>query len=318
MIATLDHTSCITDSSGIQGHKVTHGQGALYRDTWTGKAEEEDAVQALVHLVKSDGIAGYDTYRVALMLTAQDVQNIFTIYGTTANPLRMPPAHQVEAGQILDIGGVSPGIIATNPDAAYDSWLTVGVVDGSIGSISSASIDYSLWSDTTGLIDPDGAVYWQFSTKGPARKANAEVVIAQLTVPTGTCFSGSVNAQGHTIEHSPNPTWKAEGIQFKGGPSTCVSPAPAPTPKPTTSTSPTGSTSPPASADSGGGGGTAIVIIILLIAAVGGVGYAYKIGKLPPALAAPLDNIFKKPAGGGGAATGGDGIYSKSVDDSEL
>ena len=105
--------------------------------------------------------------------------------------------------------------------------------DGSVGSISSAGIDYSLWSDTTGLVDPDGAVYWQFSTKGPARYSNAEVVIAQLTVPTGTCFSGSVNAQGHTIEHSPNPTWKAEGIHFKGGPSRCVSAPPAPTLKPT-------------------------------------------------------------------------------------
>jgi hypothetical protein len=50
-----------------------------------------------------------------------------------------------------------------------------------------------------------------------------------------------------------------------------------------------------------------------------GVGFAYKQGMLPPALATPIDNILKKTGDSGGAtAGGGEGIYGKNIGDGDL
>jgi hypothetical protein len=49
------------------------------------------------------------------------------------------------------------------------------------------------------------------------------------------------------------------------------------------------------------------------------VGFAYKQGMLPPALATPIDNILKKTGDSGGAtAGGGEGIYGKNIGDGDL
>jgi hypothetical protein len=94
------------------------------------------------------------------------------------------------------------------------------------------------------------------------------VVIAQLTVRTGKCVLGSVNAQGHRTDQHAG-TWSAEGLHFKGGGS-CSTPPPSPTRVPTPPPSPTRVPNPTGGDDGGGSGGTIVVILIILILAVGG------------------------------------------------
>jgi hypothetical protein len=77
-------------------------------------------------------------------------------------------------------------------------------------------------------------VYWLTTTSGPSVVTPgvraSGVVIAQLTVRTGKCVLGSVNAQGHRTDQHAG-TWSAEGLHFKGGGS-CSTPPPSPTPPP--------------------------------------------------------------------------------------
>jgi hypothetical protein len=115
-----DRYTCDPDGSNMKGHAVKNGNGATYHDTWIGKTKnEQQAVRPVVTHIQTDGIKGYDTYRVSLKFNSVDALNIFAIYGTKAHPLQMPPAHQIDAGQTLDIGGIQAGAIATTPAAKY-------------------------------------------------------------------------------------------------------------------------------------------------------------------------------------------------------
>lgn len=115
-----DRYTCDPDGSNMKGHAVKNGNGATYHDTWIGKTKnEQQAMLPVVTHIQTDGIRGYDTYQVSLKFNSVDALNIFAIYGTKAHPLQMPPAHQIDAGQTLDIGGIQAGAIATTPAAKY-------------------------------------------------------------------------------------------------------------------------------------------------------------------------------------------------------
>ena len=189
-----------------------------------------------------------------------------------------------------------------------DSWLTVGVTDGTPDTVSSVGIDFSEWSNTQGIEVTQGSVFWLDLDKAP-KKGGRDITIAQLTVPAGASFDGKVNAQGSTVAGAKSKHWDARNIAFHGGPEkvgkSCNAPADCPSCedpmvrtcgksntcscklKHCTGTSccstckhppPPGPKSPPptpksksdATPDSGGGGSTGIVVFILLLAIVGG------------------------------------------------
>jgi hypothetical protein len=88
-----------------------------------------------------------------------------------------------------NVGGCNPLLVSASPDAAFDSWLTVGITDGdSAGWLSSIGIDWTAWTIAAGLTAANGAVFWMSPGDGPAGRA----VIAQVTVPAGAvCFRHS-------------------------------------------------------------------------------------------------------------------------------
>ena len=99
-----------------------------------------------------------------------------------------------------------------------DSWLTVGVTDGKQNTISSVGIDFSQWTETQGIDVVQGSVFWLDVNSGPT--TDRDVVIAQLTVPKGASFVGTVNAQGQTKAGSKMKVWDKRAISFQGGPET--------------------------------------------------------------------------------------------------
>ena len=76
-----------------------------------------------VFATSSKGLHGYDTYRVALKLTAEDALNVFSIYGSNDkggnHAMQIPPAKQVESGSIMEVGGVNPSQFSDFPDSKY-------------------------------------------------------------------------------------------------------------------------------------------------------------------------------------------------------
>ena len=79
-----------------------------------------------------DGVLGTTTYRLYVDLSDM-VHSVYTIFGREDAPAHFPPAVQQAYPFGVDVGGTNPLFWQAVPDAEYDSWLTVGVDDGSAG-----------------------------------------------------------------------------------------------------------------------------------------------------------------------------------------
>jgi len=169
-----------------------------------------------------NGLDGYSTYRLSLIIKNPNVKNIYAIYGDdedSPKPMIIPPAYQSIINFNSNIGGVLPAIINIDPDAQYDSWLTIGITDGNADNeVMTVGIDYSSWTETSGIHTTDGAVF----TIDPEINVvdGDEYVVAQITIPNMRSVELILNAQGKTKceEHNncnkDNRAWKQEGITF--------------------------------------------------------------------------------------------------------
>ena len=169
-----------------------------------------------------NGLNGYSTYRLSLIVKNTEIKNIYAIYGDDINspkPMIIPPAYQSIINFNSNIGGVLPAIINIDPDAQYDSWLTIGVTDGNADNeISTIGIDFTSWTENSGIHITNGAVF----TIDPEINIveGDEYIVAQITIPNTRTTSLTLNAQGKTkCEENnncngDNRAWKQEGIVF--------------------------------------------------------------------------------------------------------
>ena len=65
-------------------------------------------------------------------------------------PLEVPAAYQTAALFGASIGGTNPAFEQFQPEIVYDSWLTIGEVNGAAGVLSTIGIDWSTWNASAG------------------------------------------------------------------------------------------------------------------------------------------------------------------------
>merc|ERR1712086_484471 len=88
------------------------------------------------------------------------------------------------------------------PTAQYDSWLAIGNTDGSSATaITEIGFDFSAWDEAHGVHVTDGSLEWTNAADPAMQPAGVEsnVVIAQITVLSGTSFVARVNVEGYTV-----------------------------------------------------------------------------------------------------------------------
>lgn len=173
-----------------------------------------------------NGLDGYSTYRLSLIIKNPNVKNIYAIYGDdehSPKPMIIPPAYQSIINFNSNIGGVLPAIVNIDPDAQYDSWLTIGITDGNADNeVMTVGIDFSTWTETSGIHTTDGAVF----TIDPEINIvdGDEYIIAQITIPNDRSVELTLNTQGKTNCgnncNKNNRAWKQEGIIFDINPPT--------------------------------------------------------------------------------------------------
>ena len=102
----------------------------------------------------------------------------------------MPAAYQCAAPFGADIGGVSPAFFPIANNAEFDSWLTVGVTDGSAPGAIAASPGLGLdaWTDTAPFYTDNGAIFFMDPTTAPTDRT--PIVMMQITVPTADYNAG--------------------------------------------------------------------------------------------------------------------------------
>ena len=140
---------------------------------------------------------GWATYVLSADLNG-DARSLYSIFGRASSPLSLPPAFQVDAPFGTDISGIADALVAAEPTAAYDSWLTIGATDGSLGTdISSIGIDFDSWTESNALVSTDGSVFMMDPNSGPS----GTVVLGQVTVPSNN-IAGTVSfgVQGRSTD----------------------------------------------------------------------------------------------------------------------
>merc|ERR1712166_496402 len=105
----------------------------------------------------SQSNSGMDTYRFGVTLKDEAV-NLYTIMGTSKGAMVIPQAYQTPNFGV-NYGGVKTGVIDAISAAGYDSWLSVGITDGSSG-LGSAGISWKSWTSTKGVSTVDGGIFW--------------------------------------------------------------------------------------------------------------------------------------------------------------
>ena len=143
------------------------------------------------------------TWQVTHTLSGS-ASNVNTIYGTEASPMSIPASYQEGAPFGCNTGGISSQLTAIIATAAYDGWPTVGITEGdSAGALGNIGIDWDAWTDSAGIENDNGAVFFLSQDDGPAESA----VVAQFTVDGD--WSAAFGAQGRSADGAD---WQADNI----------------------------------------------------------------------------------------------------------
>ena len=146
-----------------------------------------------VKRLNNNNLPGYSIFEVSLELKNLN-SNIYAIYGTEENIMRIPAAYQKTHHQGVNVGGINPLLLNYVPDAQYDSWLTIGVTDGNnLGKVDAIGIDFNSWDDKHQLFINNGAIFLddpllQISSK--------KYVIAHLTLKNNEHHQMIINVNG--------------------------------------------------------------------------------------------------------------------------
>ena len=137
--------------------------------------------------VGAAGLQGWSTLRmIGTCNAAAGCANIYTIAGTVSTALQIPAGFQVAVPFGVDIGGTNPAFWAILPESQYDSWLTIGIDDGTrAGDISSIGIPFDGnfgWSEDRGIWTNNGALFYM----DPSAGAVGDVLLGQVTVRPAT------------------------------------------------------------------------------------------------------------------------------------
>ena len=107
----------------------------------------------------------------------------------------LPARRRCVLADPVDRPQTNPAFFPMMPDAEFDSFLTIGLDGPALqpGSLSTVGLNLASWSESRGVDSDNGAVFFMDPTHGATTEP---VVFAQLTVATGSEFSGSISAQG--------------------------------------------------------------------------------------------------------------------------
>jgi hypothetical protein len=147
--------------------------------------------------VSTTGVTGMTTVQLYISLDAATQQNVYAMAGTDDTTMVFPPAYQVATPFGADIGGANPAFFPIANNAAlgfaeFDSWLTIGVTDGSAPGAISASpgFDLARWTESAGLSETNAAIFYMDPATMGANSGVDAIVMAQMTVSAETVAGG--------------------------------------------------------------------------------------------------------------------------------
>merc|ERR1740117_2030853 len=135
--------------------------------------------------------------------SSPNAANMYAVFGNDDTDMVMPPAWQAPQPFGVNIGGVNPAMWSLGTPAStnsqYDSWLSCGIANGDLSnSITSVGLEFSSWTETTGIGSNNAAVLWTNPGGAPGNDASGSAVVAQVTTRTGLTWTAGLGAQGRS------------------------------------------------------------------------------------------------------------------------
>jgi len=194
---TSHHNTCPLDDQICRGHKYVC-----------------PVLREITHC-STGGISGYTTYELSLRILDESVYNIYALFGDRIESndiMYVPASYQEDNIFNSDFGGVPEEIIQINPNLRYDSWLTIGLINGDPQhKISSIGIDFSEWNSNKDLIVDNGAIFLLEPNERITAGRGDDYVIAQLTIGNDYAKQAIFNVQGKTMDGG---TWAEKLVVF--------------------------------------------------------------------------------------------------------
>jgi len=157
------------------------------------------------------GLEGYTTYRLSLVIKDPRIKGIYIMYGSKKNVMYIPPAYQVDhLGS--NIGGTDLIHQSMNPRLKYDSWISLGHVDGSPSLVRAIGLDFTKWGSNSPLKTNNGAIFSMDPLKVVV--SGREIVVAQLTIPNDVIDKVIINVEGNYKREFGIPVWVQDDIEF--------------------------------------------------------------------------------------------------------
>ena len=152
-----------------------------------------------VEVVAADGVSGYTTIQLKCELP-DGAANVYAMSGVPGAVMSLPPAFQVPAPFGSDVGPTNAAFFSFNPDAEFDSYVTIGLEGPATtaGALSSIGIDFSGWSESAGIETDDGAVFFMDPTHGKLQNSESlgcvadHPISAAITLRTGAPAGGAL------------------------------------------------------------------------------------------------------------------------------
>ena len=158
------------------------------------------------------GIEGYTTYQLSIIINDDDIYNLYAIYGSDNVNMFLPSAYQVDGPFGSSLGGINERLIAVNENSRYDSWLTIGIINGDENNIlNTVGIDFNQWTDHSSLTIDNGAIFLMDPNTNLI--TNNEIIVGQITTLNQRRDRVILNLQGKYIKNNKD-TWKQENIIF--------------------------------------------------------------------------------------------------------
>ena len=127
----------------------------------------------------------------------------------------IPESYNVNGPYSSDIGGINPLFYNYNSELMYDSWLTIGIVDGDQHNmLSTIGINYNDWDTNNKLTISDGALF----VMDPLMKvvSGDEYILGELTISDDLADKDVVmNMQGKYVDSSLGNHWDEKGVTFE-------------------------------------------------------------------------------------------------------
>ena len=159
-----------------------------------------------------NGMSGLTTYRVYAGVDAGG--ELDAVYGDESNILSVSSDSGFSQNMFGSWGTPNAALFAVFPSLAFDSFVTIGLLDDANDAMLSIGIDYTDF-EAGGDISTDNGTWFVTPADAQASEVGGRVLVGQFTVGDSDHVFGSMNFQGAT---AGGVVWNADGELFDTAP----------------------------------------------------------------------------------------------------